>query len=443
MRKLLLSVILVAVATVSCQREPSVVAPPAEQNVEFATSEYAISEEEALARLDMELSSIYGETTRSSQRRVRHIEPLRYSDISSPTRAANADIDELLYIVEFEDNQGSAILGADSRVEPVFAILEDGTITAENFQDAAAGKNMDDIATFLAGCIANEAIEQASFIPIEPEPIVPGFQLSYWEYDTVAIEYRHAMLMTKWGQQSFYDDSCFYIDGRNHPAGCGTIAAAQLVLYNTYPNAYNISIGNETFNRSILNMARYGYTIPSSMTSIVRGEVARYVARTADHILKWEYSNCSSITDIKNYLETIIGYSYTSIVADYNGIFETEMRDNIYIAGKPLVITADYDYMGQGHLWIIDGYYYDNVDWYWCTKEGNKIISREYIKTTESKKVHANFGWYGRCDGYYAYSIFDVSEPLDSEDIDTSVGDLIGTQPINLQYDMKILVYNF
>lgn len=65
------------------------------------------------------------------------------------------------------------------------------------------------------------------------------------------------------------------------------------------------------------------------------------------------------------------------------------------------------------------------------------------MKTTESKKVHANFGWYGQCDGYYAYSIFDVSDPLDSEDIDTSVGDFIGTQPINLQYNMEILVYNF
>ena len=40
---------------------------------------------------------------------------------------ATADVEELLYIVNFENEAGYAILGADDRLEPVYAVVDEGS----------------------------------------------------------------------------------------------------------------------------------------------------------------------------------------------------------------------------------------------------------------------------------------------------------------------------
>lgn len=108
-----------------------------------------------MARLDAELASLYGEETRANQRQVRSIKPIKLNDISPATRSSELDVDNLLYIVEFEDGQGSAILGADERVEGVLAILDNSALTAEDFDNAANNVKNDELSTYLAGAIAN------------------------------------------------------------------------------------------------------------------------------------------------------------------------------------------------------------------------------------------------------------------------------------------------
>ena len=45
-------------------------------------------------------------------------------------------MEELLYIVNFEDEAGYAILGADDRLEPVYAVVDEGSLTTEDFRYA-------------------------------------------------------------------------------------------------------------------------------------------------------------------------------------------------------------------------------------------------------------------------------------------------------------------
>ena len=56
------------------------------------------------------------------------------------------------------------------------------------------------------------------------------------------------------------------------------------------------------------------------------------------------------------------------------------------------------------------------------------MISREFIGVNEYTKVHCNFGWEGKCDGYYNFGIFNVSTALDGDDIVTDWGDVAGTE---------------
>ena len=102
----------------------------------------AVSPESALDNLELflgTLQSIGGETRAGSfGRRVASILPLK--TVSARTRSASAfGVENLLYLVAFEDGQGSAILGADTRVNPVYAVLDETVLTPEDFES----KNFD------------------------------------------------------------------------------------------------------------------------------------------------------------------------------------------------------------------------------------------------------------------------------------------------------------
>lgn len=93
------------------------------------------------------------------RRTIKRIDKVSFEDLCGATRSPELpNIEDLLYIVEFESGAGSAILGADYRLEPVYAVLDNSVLTAEDFNNAIEGKNEDDISTFMAGTIAESII---------------------------------------------------------------------------------------------------------------------------------------------------------------------------------------------------------------------------------------------------------------------------------------------
>lgn len=45
----------------------------------------------------------------------------------------NSDFGNLLYVINFEDGNGTAVLGADNRLEPVIAVIDSGYLNLEDF----------------------------------------------------------------------------------------------------------------------------------------------------------------------------------------------------------------------------------------------------------------------------------------------------------------------
>ena len=80
-----------------------------------------------------------GAVTRSGGiRRVKNVTTVS-PEVLNPdgTRSeATADVEDLLYIVNFENEAGYAILGADDRLEPVYAVVDEGSLTTEEFRYA-------------------------------------------------------------------------------------------------------------------------------------------------------------------------------------------------------------------------------------------------------------------------------------------------------------------
>ena len=451
MRKLLLSVILVAGVAVSCQREPSVVAPPDNQSIEDVTSEYAISEEEALARLDSFMAQFEG-ATRSTSRRVRSINPVSYEDVHVGTRSSEElDVENLLYIVEFEDGQGSAIIGADERVEPVYAVLDETVLTIEDFNNAANGTNTDDIRTFTAGMIAETASLDFSSIPIgPPTPITPpddfDTHIIYSEYVKTVTQEILPMLTTKWRQglpyNSAFPPEYDAVYGLYTPSvGCGTIAVAQVLAYNARP-VNQILLNGEIFYWSIIRQ-----------NNILAGN--NLLDSTKDHLYRFLYALTESMDPTYTPDGTIIipnesvkmfrqcGYKNVNYVDFTENLARNMVLSNLpfYIYGRDTNGTATNYNDDDEHAWVIDGLRDVRTDAYQVVEDNGEIISRTLTYSTLASYLHCNYGWGGNCDGYYICGIFDTTQRLDDEYIENEYGDIPDTMIGDFVSDISIITY--
>lgn len=128
--KKILYVLIIAQFVMSCQ---DVLKLDREANLGNETSsenQYVISVDNALAYLESFMADAENFATKSlTSRIVSSITPIKYSAL---TRASqdNLSCENLLYIANFEQDQGYAILAGDTRIEEkVIAIADDGQLS--------------------------------------------------------------------------------------------------------------------------------------------------------------------------------------------------------------------------------------------------------------------------------------------------------------------------
>ena len=427
MKKNLFLAALVAMFAISCQKDFN---GPTNISVEseVAVNPYVVSVDQALARLDAEMAAIYGEGTRAASRVVKSVQTLNIESIAPATRGGDDfDATDLLYIVEFEDNQGSAILGADVRVDEVFAILDESVITEEDFENAAAGVENEELDTYLADLILDTALEQISTSSIVLPPSVT-LRESYYEYETITETHNACYVKTKWGQGAPYNNLCYNNYGIKCAAGDTPIAVGQLLLQRKSLVDMNITIDGEQFSVPLLKLTEVNRTIDPGNVAAVNNEVAKYVVKLSN-LLNVARTPTQSIGDPAEIVPMLRNNGYSNATIRYGNASALlgYVSDQICNYMKS-VLFSGIDTANKRHTWIIDSYHYKKYNTYWCTKEGLILISREFIGVNEYTKVHCNFGWEGKCDGYYNFGIFNVSTALDGDDIVTDWGDVAGTE---------------
>ena len=390
--------IFTALLLLSCSTNHDEVVVSMKQN---ATTK--ITKEQALKNLYGELKIIDAETRAGGEaRKVKSIKSL----VGAKTRSGNALDNDLLYIVEFEEGQGSAVLAADTRLDPVIAVLDTDVLTAEDF----ASDDMDDISAYMASAISAYAesalvIESQSFIPITPQPS---------EIDTT-YTYVLPLINTKWNQDAPYNNLCYDTNGNRALAGCTVIATAQLI-YHLRPN-HTLSINGANIYTGSLASMQYGYT-PSN-TAL---EVVAVFVSSIGHAVNANFgvsSTTARLQDAAILLTDLLGYQH--VFRSYSESI-TCARLN---SGVPIVLQGSDPTDGDCHAWIIDGYSRGDV----TQKQFNASGGYETIHIGSFTKVHCNFGWGGKCDGYYANNIFNVN--VKNYDLDSSVGDFAGTNGSN------------
>ncbi len=384
---------------------------PETDNIINKERTHVIPMEEALASLES-FQSIAAET--KSIPSIKEV----FVVYSTPslTRSSSSESDTLLYVVNYENNGGYAILAADDRiVEDVLMITNQGNISPTQFNpiytepdvpivpptpifsyyneeldDYYIGGNSDASENFMILKIQAYATIQLSedeiYTAIDDSLRKPdGTPLNVYpipvlrERDTtVRVE---KLLNTGWSQGTPYND--LVPNGKS--AGCVPVALAQIMAYNRYPNNYSI-------NGIIMDWDRlrslYSIT-PNSYDSQMVSTLIRYIQCEAGSVVGVLGTNNTFTLPCfaKEFLEDI-GYTNVSLIREYN---ENILFSSL-IGEKPVFIAGVDSYnIARSHGWVIDGWrriteHYDIID-----KYTNNYLGSTY-KTYNM--VHCNWGGY-------------------------------------------------
>ncbi|MDE5730181.1 MAG: C10 family peptidase [Alistipes sp.] len=423
---------------------------------EATANPHAVSEEEALSRLEALLRDWDGEGTRSGGvRRIASVATVTAGDVCQlRTRGEGGDpVDNMFYLVNFEDGAGYAILGADDRLEPVYVIADEGSLAADRLHYAATvsdeqaeadGEFVYPLQLILDSAAGSIATAGAGG-PIsgigghgpggwEPQPTVVDRK----ESDYVVCHLTGPLLKTKWHQRAPYNLFCPMVNGAHCVAGCGAIAFAQVLAYHAEANDITFNqFGSFAFDNAFWTNLKNGVRYPSRVREPQLGigmtaetmAVGQFIYAVgvgihADYGLGETSSKRENVANVfRNLADKNIGYKNVQL----GTINAKQARTLIHEKKLPLWYRGGNS--RGGHAWVLDGWREDQ-------KTITTIFSNGTSSTTtvDRELVHANFGWEQDdriYNGFYAFNVFDPE----------GAGPIIKTYGTQYTNNLRVITY--
>lgn len=379
-----------------------------------------ITIDEALQTLNCVLGEIDGDGTRSTLRQVQSVQSVKFQEICDVTRTEYLqdieDIEDLFYIVSFGEGQGSAVLGADRRIEEIFAIFDETQLSPEDFNSGstrASSEDVDAVDLFI-NQIKSTAIRQ----------ITPFGKVYVEKKDPVVIQTKKQSprVKTKWHQKHPYNAMIPFVEDENKQpvrplTGCIPLACAQFLTCMHWPQE-NV-LNGEKFDWDLIDQCVYG----GNPSQEAWDEVGRYIYKVGLAI-DASYSANGTSGNFEKFVQLL--FLLTGCNASYIA-FDLDRLEEIVCEKGPICMRGDQINKEHiGHGWLVDGWYsYLERTEYVYYRNGAKIAKSATEEWT--KLIHCCMGFGGKGDGYYSGTLlnFDLRVPLDKEYIDESAGDIM------------------
>lgn len=391
----------------------------------------------------------------AKKRRVKSVDILSTSNTNSHIGNTRSSLNEqeepVAYVVNYEDNDGFAILAADTKLPPVISIGDEGNFNTQGFIDFVqnhATRSNGEINP--AQEVQYAIINNSLLLPPVSQPSVDIGPLNC--VDTTVVLKCLPLVRTKWGQGAPYNYYAFDTENNEALAGCVPVAEAQVLAalcfhHNWRPTTQlseDYYINWYRINRIIFDsISKFTYN-DTSADALYVAALIRAVGEAANAQYGNDMTNVYTSDMPKPYQKLgmtniKLGNEGTSTPVTRNDVFNTIISKNY-----PVTARADNSVTGKnGHCFILDGWL--RLEYSIITAELINIdIENSYIKTDYTQRsfdlAHINLGWNGICDGYYLPDAFDLTNDKYREYAEA--GDIGGYSSYVYDLNVKYLIYD-
>ncbi len=377
---------------------------------------------DSIQHLAAELPDVFSESamTRSGYTKVvADLFPLSDMRSSFSTRSGTKDdakVTENIYVVNYADNEGFAILAADTSMETILAYSDQGNIT-DTMDNPGVRMFMDMIPAYASTQLARNSIRDS--MPLEEQYPPQSELLLRREYTQIS-----PFAPIRWSQWVPFNDGLNFPDwlkcsnspNGNPPAGCVAIAILQIMAANQYPTSFQVSNGWYSCDWNKWRGYQYGANFPAD--SYDRRAVAALVKEIGSAVdMSYGCDGSSSNVDKANdALRNRFNYATDGIYSFQADRIKSDLSNKraIYVRAYA---TENWIGYSDGHAWVIDGY--KDVDQIWGVYNNvydpdYNLIRQDFVKERKEKEtrwLHCNFGWGGTGNGYYYVGVFNTEFP--------------------------------
>lgn len=377
---------------------------------------------DSIQQLATELPGQFGDdgaTTRSGYTKsVVDLFPLSDMFLSSATKSgtngADAEVTKNIYVVNYADNEGFAILAADTLMETILAYSDQGNIT-DTMDNPGVRTFMEMIPAYAASQLSHDPSEDS----MSMEDRYPAQSLLHLRYEYSQVG---PFVPVRWGQREPFNANlpkiCPNNPGSYPPAGCVTIAMLQIMAANSYPTAFQVSNGWYTCYWDKWRNYLLWLSIPKdSYDQQAISALVKEIGLTVNMSYGCTESN-SNINQADKGFRTRFNYATDGI---YSFNIDRVMSDlyNRHAIFVSAFATSNWIGYSDGHAWVIDGY--KDVYRVWGVynntyDENYNLIRQEQVgerKEKETRWLHCNYGWDGSGNGYYYIGVFNTEFPVE------------------------------
>ena len=408
----------------SCINENSL----SESKQQANSNNYTIPINDAIKQLNVFLQS-NSQKTRGASITYSEVEVVCSKAITRSDSESTPTVDSLLYLINFDNNMGYAVLAADRRLETsILAVTEMGSISSDDFNRSSYNDTRVEDGGFDSGLGDYGDGNNGDGTGLPNDLIVDfvkGKMGDGYNYggiitppSTPPTYFVKPLLTTIWGQLWPYNVKCPIEDEVHTHTGCVATAIGQVVAHfgeeksdKNYKWAQILEVGKMEDSGGLqYSNAPYSNNIVSYTDEQVN-EVASLLKEIGD-ICDMNYGSNGSTTmpwKIDNCLKDF-GFENS----DFYWGYDVDDITNSLLRDYPVIISAASG--TNGHTWVIDGYDIQQDP----DNENNTIL------------LHCNWGWDGISNGFYYSGIFDLN--AGAEIYDQNYGDIAGIADSNYSW---------
>ena len=309
--------------------------------------------------------------------------------------------DTLIYVFNFENDEGFILISASENTEAVLAITEQGNYNPEVRSEIEGFELFMDLAKNYVVAASKQTRSRNNTRGFQKDTMIHSYTITVEPYITV-----------NWGQICPEGEFC-----PNGISGCVNTAMAQVMTYYQYPSGISLTYNGADLSYQNLNWAdmkshntcNQHYWYSSSCNNQNSHKAIARLLRQLGELTQSSYNSDGTASTVNNSRQTLSNMGYN--ISDYyyySGAYVREELEDGHL------ILADGDlYNSYGHLWVIDGYLTDIATE--CVMEqidvGNHtlwVIIDEYGSGTYYYN-HINWGWYGHSNGYFLDGVFNTA----------------------------------